>query len=52
MVKKGLFWLVFAFALYSLLTAPETSAEAVRGVGEGLSSAGNAVVRFFDALTP
>ena len=52
MIKKGMFWLVIAFCVYSLLATPETAAEAVRGVGEGMSSASGAVIRFFDALSP
>ena len=40
MLKKALIYLVVAFAVYSLVATTDTAAEAVRGAGEGLSSAG------------
>lgn len=52
MLKKALIYLVVAFAVYSLVSTPDTAAEAVRGAGEGLSAAGSSVIQFFDALTP
>lgn len=51
MAKKVIGWIVLAFAIYWLVTAPEEAAEAVRSAGGGLRSAGESVVRFFDALS-
>ena len=51
MLKKALIYLVVAFAAYSLVATPDTAAEAVRGAGEGLSSAGTSVIQFLRALT-
>ncbi len=52
MAKKTLFWLVVAFAVYSIIATPRTAASAVRSAGEGMQMAGRAVIEFFDALTP
>ena len=52
MLKKGLLFLVIAFAVYSLIATPVQAAEAVRSAVDGLKSAANALISFFDALTP
>ena len=52
MAKKALFWLIVAFAIYSIIATPRTAAAAVRSAGEGMQTAGRAVIEFFDALTP
>ena len=52
MAKKALFWLVVAFAIYSIIATPDTAASAVRSAGEGLRTAAQALIEFFDALTP
>lgn len=52
MIKKGLVWLVVAFALYSVVATPTTAAGAVRNAGEFVQEIGGAVIEFFDALTP
>ncbi len=52
MIKKGLVWLVVAFAVYSVIATPDTAAAAVRSAGNGGRTAGEAVMEFFDALTP
>ena len=52
MLKKGLLWLVVAFAVYSVVATPDSAANAVRSAGEGTQTAGTAVIEFFDALTP
>ncbi len=50
--KKALFWLVVAFAIYSIIATPVTAADAVRSAGEGLRAVAQALIEFFDALTP
>ena len=52
MLKKGLLFLVIAFAVYSLIATPVQAAEAVRSAVDGLKAAANALISFFDALTP
>ena len=52
MIKKALVWLVVAFAVYSILATPDSAADAVRAAGNGGRSAIDAVIEFFDALTP
>lgn len=52
MIKKGLVWLVVAFAIYSVIATPDKAADAVRSAGTGGQHAGQAVLEFFDALTP
>jgi uncharacterized membrane protein len=51
-LKKALLWLVIAFVVYSLIATPVQAAEAVRGAFEGLKTAANALIGFFDALSP
>lgn len=52
MIKKGLIWLVVAFAVYSVVATPETAAEAVRAAGNGGQDLIRSVLEFFDALSP
>ncbi len=51
-LKKALLLLVVAFAVYSLIATPVQAAEAVRSAVDGLKAAANALIAFFDALTP
>ena len=52
MIKKALVWLVVAFAVYSVIATPDTAANAVREAGNGGRTAIDAVLEFFDALSP
>lgn len=52
MLKKALLWLVIAFAVYSLIATPVEAADAVRSAFDGLKTAADALIGFFDALTP
>ena len=49
-MKKLLGGLAIAFALFYLLTQPQSAAEVVRGAGDVLSDAFNAVISFISAL--
>jgi hypothetical protein len=49
-VKKILTWLVFAFVAYTVIRAPATAASAVNQAFSGLSTAGQSISDFFDAL--
>jgi hypothetical protein len=48
--KRALFILVFAFALYYLITQPVNAAHVVRAVIDFIAAAFNAIARFFRAL--
>lgn len=50
MLKKVLVWLIAAFAVFYLITAPQAAADAVKSAGSGLQTAGQSVIDFFDAL--
>jgi hypothetical protein len=50
--RKALGWLAAAFLVYFLVTAPNESAELVRDVGTTLRTAAEAILTFFDGLTP
>ena len=52
MLKKALLLLVVAFAVYSLIATPVQAADAVRSAFDGLKAAANALISFFDALSP
>lgn len=52
MVKKGVLWVVVAFALYSVIATPDVAANAVRSAGVGGQHVVQAVLEFFSALTP
>lgn len=49
-VKKGVTWLVVAFALFFLFTQPQRSADLVLAAVDLLRQAADAVVAFFEAL--
>jgi hypothetical protein len=50
MVKRILLWLGIAFVVYTVIAAPATAAQAVREAFGGISSGGQALGDFFDAL--
>lgn len=50
MVKKALLWLGIAFVVYTVVSAPTTAAQAVREAFGGISTAGQSLGDFFDAL--
>lgn len=49
-VKKVAAWLLVAFALFYVLTAPESSAEIVRSALDALAEAARAFSRFLQSL--
>jgi hypothetical protein len=49
-VRKVLFVLVVLFAVFYLVTQPESSANAVRGVFGALAKAVTSIVKFFTSL--
>lgn len=49
-VKRTLAWLGIAFVVYTVIAAPNTAAEAVREAFGGISTAGQSLGDFFDAL--
>lgn len=49
-MKKVLLWLGIAFVAYTVIAAPTTAAQAVHEAFGGLSSAGQSLGDFFDAL--
>ena len=49
-LKKALLWLGVAFIVYTIIVAPTTAADAVRQSMDGLSTAGQSLLDFFDAL--
>lgn len=49
-VKKVAGWLIIAFALFYVLTAPESSAELVRSAVNTLGDAAQAFARFLQSL--
>jgi hypothetical protein len=49
-VKKILLWLGIAFVVYTVIRAPATAAQAVTEAFGGLSTAGQSLGDFFDAL--
>ena len=48
--KKGVTFLVIAFALFYLVTQPEGAANAVRGAFDAVGQAFSAIIAFFNAL--
>lgn len=52
MARKALLFLVVAFLIYYVVTAPEEAAEVVRAIGQTIQDAVSAILRFFDGLTP
>ncbi len=49
-MKKLLGGIVIAFAVFYLLTEPRSAADAVRGAGDVVGQAFNAVIDFMNAL--
>jgi hypothetical protein len=49
-VKKVLLWLVLAFVVYTIIASPGKAAEMVRETFGGISTAGESLGSFFDAL--
>jgi hypothetical protein len=49
-VKKVLLWLGVAFVVYTVIAAPNTAAQAVTEAFGGISTAGQSLGDFFDAL--
>lgn len=49
-VKKLAGWLVVAFAVFYVLTAPESSADIVRSALDALADAARAFARFLQSL--
>jgi hypothetical protein len=48
--KKVLTWVIIAFAVFYVLSAPGSAANAVRGAAGGLREAGDSVAVFFENL--
>ncbi|MDX6366849.1 MAG: hypothetical protein QOK30_1925 [Nocardioidaceae bacterium] len=48
--KKGITFLVIAFALFYLVTQPEGAASAVKVAISGIATAFDAIIKFFNAL--
>jgi hypothetical protein len=48
--KKAVYLLVFAFAIYYLVTQPENAAHSVRAVFDWIGNALQAIAKFFRAL--
>jgi hypothetical protein len=49
--KKGITFLIIAFALFYLVTQPAAAADAVKAVGDGIGATFKAIIAFFDALS-
>jgi hypothetical protein len=49
--KKGITFLVIAFALFYLVTQPEGAATAVKAAAFAIGQAFSAILKFFDALS-
>jgi hypothetical protein len=49
-VKKVLLWVGIAFVVYTVIAAPKTAAAAVTEAFGGISTAGQSIGDFFDAL--
>jgi hypothetical protein len=49
-VKRLAIWLFVAFVVYTILASPDKAAELVRASFDGLSTAGDSLAKFFDAL--
>jgi hypothetical protein len=50
-LKKYLTWAIAAFVVFYLLKSPGGAARVVHSTASGLSSAGNSLSRFVNALT-
>lgn len=49
-MKKVVTWLLIAFALFYVITAPESSADTVRSVLDGMADAARQFARFLQSL--
>lgn len=49
-LKRMLLWLGVAFVVYTVIAAPKTAAQAVTEAFGGISTAGESIGSFFDAL--
>ena len=49
-MKKILLWVGIAFVVYTVIAAPRTAAQAVTEAFGGISTAGQSIGDFFDAL--
>ena len=49
-LKRALLWLAVAFVVYTIIAAPRQAADAVDEAFGGISSAGESLGDFFDAL--
>jgi hypothetical protein len=49
-VKRALLWLGIAFVVYTVIASPNIAAEAVKEAFGGISTAGQSLGEFFDAL--
>ncbi len=50
MIKRILFWLVIAFAVFYLISSPAGAAHAIQSAGTGLQSAFTSIATFFSTL--
>lgn len=48
--KKIIIWIVVAFAVYTVITAPDEAADLVREAFNTLADGGRSVGRFFDQI--
>ena len=49
-VKKVLTWLALAFVIFYIISAPESSANIVRGAGQAIGDAATSLASFFESL--
>ncbi len=49
--KKGITFLIIAFALFYLVTQPAGAADAVKTVAGGIGQVFDAILKFFNALS-
>lgn len=50
MVKKTLIWLAIAFAVFYLISQPNSAASAIKGAASGVGAAFTSIITFFTAL--
>ena len=48
--KRALVWLAIAFVVYTIITAPTQAASMVQETFDGISTVGESLAVFFDAL--
>ena len=49
-MKKVLTWLAFAFVIFYIISAPESSADFVRSAGQAIGDAATSLASFFESL--